>query len=137
MERACGDLSLGQYRVLAMVRGGGERATGLADRLALGKPAVTAAVNGLEARGFIRRTADKGDRRATRLDITRKGEAALSRAESAMADKLNELLALSSESSAITAINSLGLAIDKQRAQRRERRGVAIEPANAVAAVRN
>lgn len=122
MERACGDVSLGQYRVLAMVAGGGERAGGLADRLALGKPAVTSAVNGLEARGLVKRTAVASDRRVTQLDITPKGEAALARAEADMAAKLTELLELSGASSALAAINSLGEAIDRQRSQRRDRR---------------
>ena len=46
LERGAGELSLPQFRVLAMVEDGGDRASWLADRLALAKPTITALVEG-------------------------------------------------------------------------------------------
>ena len=47
-----GSLGLAHYRFLALVAGGDERASRLAERLALGKPAVSAAVGALVAQGL-------------------------------------------------------------------------------------
>ena len=48
LERAAGrvDLTLAQYRVLALIAAGDERASLLADRLAVAKPTITAVVDG-------------------------------------------------------------------------------------------
>ncbi|MBV8295859.1 MAG: MarR family transcriptional regulator, partial [Acidimicrobiia bacterium] len=70
LERGAGDLSLSQFRILALVEDGGERASELADRLALAKPTITAAVDGLVDRGYLTRSADCSDRRATKITIT-------------------------------------------------------------------
>ena len=51
LERASGELSLSHYRVLAMVSAGDGRASRLAGRLALGKPAISAAVESLVSLG--------------------------------------------------------------------------------------
>src|SRR5688500_6981620 len=77
LEGATGDLTLAQYRVLALVAGGDERASLLAERLAVAKPTVTAVVDGLVERGFVSREAVEGDRRSLRLAITKAGRAAL------------------------------------------------------------
>src|SRR5438445_2366 len=73
LERGAGELSLPQFRVLAVVDDGGDRASWLADRLALAKPTITSIVDGLVERGYLTRTADLGDRRATRIQLTRRG----------------------------------------------------------------
>lgn len=92
LERAAGDLTLAQYRVLALVSAGDERATLLAGRLAITKPSVSAVVDGLAERGFLAREPVDGDRRAVRLCITRTGTAALTAAEGAMAERLDPLV---------------------------------------------
>ena len=51
LERSCGDLTLPQYRLLAMIGDGSERATALAGRLALTKPSVSTMVDALVDRG--------------------------------------------------------------------------------------
>ena len=56
LERASAELSLSHYRVLAMVSSGDGRASRLAGRLALGKPAISAAVESLVSRGLLART---------------------------------------------------------------------------------
>ena len=88
LERAAGDLTLAQYRVLALVAAGDERATLLAGRLAITKPSVSAVVDGLVERGCLAREAVEGDRRAVRLRITPGRSAALTAAETAMAERL-------------------------------------------------
>jgi DNA-binding MarR family transcriptional regulator len=92
MERAAGDLTLAQYRVLALVSAGDERATLLAGRLAITKPSVSAVVDGLAERGYLAREPVDGDRRAVRLCLTRAGAHALAAAEGAMAERLEPLV---------------------------------------------
>jgi len=93
LERACTDLSLPQYRLLALIVRGEERASGLAGQLALARPTVSAAVETLVANGLVERTSVSGDRRAVRLTITPAGRAALRAAERSMRARLDELLA--------------------------------------------
>src|SRR6478609_6427631 len=92
LERAAGDLTLAQYRVLAMVSAGDERASLLAGRLAVTKPSMSAVVDGLVERGHLAREPVDGDRRAVRLSLTRDGAKALAAAEAAMAERLEPLV---------------------------------------------
>ena len=84
LERSGDELSLPQYRVLDMVARGDERASMLSARLALAKPTITAVVDGLVERGYLARSADTFDRRATRITLTPAGRRALLAAEAAM-----------------------------------------------------
>ena len=70
LERVSGELSLAHYRVLSAIAGGDERASRVAERLALGKPAVSAAVESLSQRGLIARSEVAGDQRAAALRLT-------------------------------------------------------------------
>ncbi len=88
LERSCGEVTLAQYRVLRMVADGGNRASRLADLLALARPTITDVVNGLVTRGLLTREALAEDRRGTTLRLTGAGEAALGAAESSMAERL-------------------------------------------------
>jgi DNA-binding MarR family transcriptional regulator len=92
LERACADLTLAQYRVLAMVSSGDARASKLAERLAIAKPTVTAVVDGLVDRGYLRREAVPGDRRSASIVVTRAGRTRLATAETAMSARLEHLL---------------------------------------------
>lgn len=119
LEHACTDLSLAQYRVLATVAAGGERATQLAERLALAKPTVTAVVDGLVARGLLRRDEVAGDRRAARLSLTPDGRRALVAAEQALASRLADLFARAEDPDrAAAALADLGAALDRLLAER-------------------
>ena len=93
LERACQTLSLAQFRVLSLVAGGDERASRLAERLAVAKPTVTAVVDGLVERGYVAREAVEGDRRSIRLRVTDDGQQAMRAAEDAMAEALDGLFA--------------------------------------------
>jgi DNA-binding MarR family transcriptional regulator len=113
VERACCEMTPSQYRVLAMVASGDERATQLAGRLALAKPTITAAVDGLVERGLLTRSDVAGDRRATRLAVTAAGRVALDRTEAAIAERLAPLVAgCGHPSRVIAALAELARALD-------------------------
>jgi long-chain acyl-CoA synthetase len=119
LERGAGGLSLPQFRVLALVEDGGERASQLADGLAVAKPTITAAVDGLVERGYLKRTADCDDRRATKITLTAAGKKALYDAEHAMHSRLHEVLAHADDPAAIEkALEDLGVAVDRARTAR-------------------
>ena len=119
LERGAGELSLPQYRVLAMVDEGGERASHLAERLAVAKPTVTAVVDGLVDRGFLKRTADCDDRRATRITLTSAGRRALYDAEAAMSTRLQEVLShVDNPADVEAALQQLTIALERARAER-------------------
>ena len=116
LERGAGDLSLPQLRVLALVDEGGERASQLAERLAVSKPTITAVVDGLVERGYLKRTADCDDRRATKITLTAAGRRALRDAEAAMSARLHDVLAYADDPQAIArALNDLGDAVTRAR----------------------
>jgi DNA-binding MarR family transcriptional regulator len=92
LEQSVGDLTLAQYRVLAFIAAGNERSSLVARGLALAKPTVTAAVDGLVDRDLITREAVEGDRRSVRLAVTAAGAAALETAEHSMAERLDRVL---------------------------------------------
>ena len=59
----------------------GMRPSGLADELRIAPRSATDVVDGLEARGWVVRTADPTDRRATVLTLTRDGRELVGRIE--------------------------------------------------------
>ena len=119
LERRAGDLSLPQFRVLALVDEGGERASQLAERLAVAKPTITAVVDGLVERGYVKRSADCDDRRATKITLTAPGRRALYGAEHAMHARLHDVLAHADDPTAIErALEDLGRAVDRARTER-------------------
>ena len=93
LERAAAvrDLTLAQFRILALIAAGDERSTLLAERLAVAKPTITAVVDGLVERGFVAREAVVGDRRSIRVGLTPAGVAALRGAEDEMAETLGRI----------------------------------------------
>ena len=92
LERATGDLTLAQYRVLALVAAGDERSSLVAERLAVAKPTITAVVDGLVERGCLTREAVAGDRRSLRLVVTPTGRTALADVEESMAAAVADVL---------------------------------------------
>lgn len=105
LERAAGerDLTLAQFRVLALVEAGDERSSLLAERLAVAKPTITAVVDGLVERGLLVRAAVAGDRRSIRLTLTTEGTAALRSAHGAMDDVLGRILEHADDQRSIVA----------------------------------
>jgi DNA-binding MarR family transcriptional regulator len=119
VERASDGLSFADYRVMAALQSGEERATRLADRLALGKPAVSATVESLSKRGLILRSPVEGDNRAVALTISDKGQELFDRMEGRMTRQL-ELLAERTDNPGqiIAALGLLGDAVEQAIEQR-------------------
>ena len=122
LEQAAGDLTLAQYRVLAYVAAGAARSSLVARGLALAKPTVTAAVDGLVERALLTREAVVGDRRSLRLAVTRAGEAALRDAERSMGGRLDEILEYAQDPDAlVAALRDLDDAVAARMQSRRVR----------------
>jgi DNA-binding MarR family transcriptional regulator len=120
LEHAGTGLSLPQYRVLAMISEGDERATALAGRLSLAKPTITAAVDGLVERGLAARAVVAGDRRAVNIQITAAGRSALAEAEDRMAERIDPVIERCDDPAAVRrSLEELGVALDRVMAERR------------------
>jgi DNA-binding MarR family transcriptional regulator len=119
LERACGDLSMAHYRVLAAVADGDERASRVARRLALGKPTISASVEALCRRGFLTREDVTEDQRAVTLRLTPAGSAVLHDVEVAMSERLAAVLAQTARPAETSAaLSRLGAGIDRFVSQR-------------------
>jgi DNA-binding MarR family transcriptional regulator len=125
LERSSDELSLAHYRVLSAVASGQERASHVARRLALGKPAVSAAVDSLSRRGLLARFDVDGDHRASTLRLTDAGEELLQRVETEMRERIRDLCRRTPDAERmLESLVWLGRAVDERRAERRaERRG--------------
>src|SRR3954470_20624398 len=120
LEHAGTGLTLPQFRLLAMVTLGGERATALAGRLSLSKPTITAAVDGLVERGLVTREMVEGDRRAGKVEITAAGGRALADAEALMAERLGPIIDRCNDPAVVrSALEQLEHALDEVAAERR------------------
>jgi len=118
LEHACEELTLPQYRLLAMVASGDERASQLAGRLALSRPTVTSVVDGLVERGLLARSEVAVDRRVVRLTITPAGRAALAATEATMAGEVAGLVARCDDpATVLAALGELGRALDARFAE--------------------
>jgi DNA-binding MarR family transcriptional regulator len=119
LERASPELSLAHYRVLAAVASGDERASRVARRLAVGKPAISASVDALAARGLLERLGVAGDQRAAALRLTPAGEQTLARVETEMIRRIDDLCARTPDGALVLlTLSWLGGAIDAARAER-------------------
>ena len=116
-ERALPELSIADFRVLSAVAEGEARASRLATRLVLGKPAISSTVDSLVRRGLLRRDAHGGDQRAFDLGLTAAGEAARDAAESALAALVVDLVARTQHPDAVlAALAELGDGIELRQA---------------------
>jgi len=119
LERASGELSLAQYRVLAAVAAGDERASRIAARLALGRPTISATVESLRLRGLLTRDPVDEDQRAAALRLTDDGRATLGAVERSMRDRLGQLVARADAPAAVlNALSLLDGAVDGYLADR-------------------
>lgn len=119
LERACTDLTLAQYRVLALVADGERHASRVANALALGKPTVSASVETLAERGLLTRAPAGDDRRATELTVTPAGRRVLHATEAAMRARLAELLTADDAAVVADAFARVQRALDARRATTR------------------
>jgi DNA-binding MarR family transcriptional regulator len=114
LERASSELSLANYRVLAAIGSGDERASRVGRKLALGKPTVSATVESLCQRGLVSRGSVGGDQRAVALTLTDLGRDTLERVERAMVERVGGLCDLAPDPVALRqALSWLGPALDE------------------------
>jgi DNA-binding MarR family transcriptional regulator len=119
LERVSGEVSLAHYRVLSAIASGDERASGIARKLAVGKPTVSAAVESLCHRGLLVRRSAVGDQRAADLHLTEEGAALLERVETAMVARLDDLCSRTPDGATlIRSLTWLGAALDARLAAR-------------------
>jgi len=88
LERVLPDMTLAQYRILTMIGSSPQRAGRLAERATMSKSALTGLLDGVTARGWVRRTDIEGDRRGVGLELTDDGAAAQQLAERALVERL-------------------------------------------------
>jgi DNA-binding MarR family transcriptional regulator len=119
LERASDELNLAHYRVLSAVASGDQRASRVAVRLTLGKPAVSAAVDALCQRGLLTRSGVDADQRAAALSVTTEGAAVLDRVEAHMTARILALCARTPDAALIVeSLGRLGDALDEAAAER-------------------
>jgi long-chain acyl-CoA synthetase len=82
---------LPQYRVLIILEKGSAAASALASNLVVSPPSVTALVDGLVARGFVKRVSVVGDRRRVEHVLTDRGRKALAEADAVVNGRLEEI----------------------------------------------
>jgi DNA-binding MarR family transcriptional regulator len=118
-ERASTELSLAHYRVLSAIAAGDERASRVATKLSIGRPAVSAAVESLSQRGLLTRSDVQADHRAADLRVTATGAALMAGVEEELLERMDDLCARTPDGEAlIEALIWLGAAMDARRAER-------------------
>jgi DNA-binding MarR family transcriptional regulator len=116
LERSLQGLSLADFRVLSAVAEGEARASRLAQRLALGKPAISSTVESLVRRGLLRRESHHADQRATDLMLTDAGSAARSAAESELVAVVSSLVADTPDpGGTLAALAALDVAVERRQ----------------------
>jgi len=103
------DLTLPQYRVLGILAEGSAAASGLADRLAVRRPSITAVIDGLVARGLVDRRQEDSDRRRVALRLTDEGVRTLAEADRAVDDYLVSIAGHLPDEEEAMALRSLEL----------------------------
>ncbi|GAB3396613.1 hypothetical protein GCM10027568_31050 [Humibacter soli] len=117
LERSLPELSLADFRVLSAVAEGEGRASRLAQRLALGKPAISSTVDSLVRRGLLRREAHDSDQRAVELVLTPAGDVVRRASENALAEVVTALAAGTDDPDALLAsLAALGEEIERRQA---------------------
>jgi long-chain acyl-CoA synthetase len=99
VERAVAtvDLTLAQYRVLGVLGDGCEAASRLADKLSVSRPSLTGVVDGLVARGLVRRDPGQCDRRRIDVGLTEAGRLVLAQADAAVDERMERIVQLLEE----------------------------------------
>jgi DNA-binding MarR family transcriptional regulator len=103
------EMTLPQLRVLRLVADAPGRASALAERAAVSRPSLTGVIDGLEARGWLRRAEVDGDRRGVNLEVTDAGRGALAAEEAALGAHLEAVLATVTGEERRQVLDALGL----------------------------
>jgi len=124
------DLSLPQYRVLAVLAEGTTASSTIARQLAVSPPSITALLDGLVARGLVVREPDPLDRRRLTLLLTPAGREVLAGADEAAEARLAEIAGYLDEpaparASMTGALGAWQRALDRSRDERAQADGAA------------
>ena len=94
LERACEGtgVTLSQYRLLSYIESAEQRAGALAERAAVSRPALTAAVDGLVERGLAARERASDDRRAILIRLTPEGRRAMREVDRGLGELLTTVI---------------------------------------------
>jgi long-chain acyl-CoA synthetase len=103
------DLTLPQFRVLGILAEGSSAASGLADRLAVRRPSITALIDGLVARSLVDRRQEDSDRRRVSLRLTEDGKRILAEADQAVDEYMVSLASYLPNKEEAMALRSLEL----------------------------
>ncbi|MGP0030860.1 MAG: MarR family winged helix-turn-helix transcriptional regulator [Acidimicrobiales bacterium] len=103
------DLTLPQYRVLGILAEGSAAASGLADRLTVRPPSITAIIDGLVARGLVDRRHEEDDRRRIALRLTEEGARLVALADRTVDDYIASIAASLPGPDEAAALRSLEL----------------------------
>lgn len=107
LEKALGQMTLPQYRVLTLITNSPERASRIAQTADVTRPSMTGLVDGLVAKGWVTRSGVDGDRRGVSLAITPEGAHAYDAAQHAMGAAIQELLGHADTKTARRALDGL------------------------------
>jgi DNA-binding MarR family transcriptional regulator len=121
LERSLDDMTLPQFRVLSLVASSPERAGRIAAKAAMSRPTLSGLLDGMVARGWVRRSDVDGDRRGVQLELTSEGFGALETARHALAGRVGTLLTHADDESRARALDgmaALAQAIDAERESR-------------------
>lgn len=91
------NLTLAQYRVIAILGDGCEAASVLAEKLAVSRPSITGVVDGLVTRGLVRRDHTEDDRRRIDVGLTDAGRELLGQADAAVEQRIERIEQLLAE----------------------------------------
>lgn len=122
LDKATGPLGMAQYRVLSAIAAGDERASRVAERLGLGRPAISAAVDALCREGLLERSDAPADQRAFDLTLTAAGREALAQVEARMLAVLSDVVARTGRPEVLGALAALGPALESLHRERHARR---------------
>ena len=123
------ELTLPQYRVMGILAEGTAAASGLADRLAVRRPSITALIDGLVARGLVDRRQEDADRRRVEVRLTPEGVSTLARADEAVDEYLVAIAGHLPDKEEAMALRSLELWARAMVESRQGPRQAAEEPA--------
>jgi long-chain acyl-CoA synthetase len=127
------DLTLPQFRVLGILAEGSSAASGLADRLAVRRPSITALIDGLVARDLVDRRQEDSDRRRVSLRLTEDGERILAEADKAVDEYMVSLASYLPNKEEAMALRSLELWGRAMAASREAPKKAAASPAEGAA----
>jgi long-chain acyl-CoA synthetase len=103
------DLTLPQYRVMGVLAEGSAAASGLANRMAVRPPSITAVIDGLVARGLVERKQEDSDRRRITHRLTSEGARIVAEADRSVDEYMASIAACLPSKDEAVALRSLEL----------------------------